>query len=176
MATAINIAGPTKLLVKQQAEATTTTLHATNDLLGFTDNDDLISISYENIQDPYYSTESGREPAAMIYQGTIATITATLIKWDEAIADNIRTSMHSDATGTMGSIGQDQFNTTFTNVENLQVKVLANSATGFTTTSYQFLKCYVESMQETSWGNAPKKLVLTIKAVRNSAGDLFLES
>jgi len=173
MATAINIAGPTKLCLAQAAETSTSAITAE---LGITDNSDLISISYEELMDPYFSSEKGREPAAMIYQGTIATISATLIKWDEAIVDNLRTTMHSNATGTLGTIGQDQFDATFPHVQNFQVRVLATSSTGFTGTSYQFLKCYVDSIQETNWGNAPKKLIVSFKAVRNSNGILFVES
>ena len=173
MAIGINIAGPTQLCFKQAVETDTT---AITDVLGYTDNDDLINISYEEIMDPYYSTERGREPAAMVYQGTIATISASLIKWDEAVVDDLRTTMHSNATGTLGTIGQDQFNATFTHVQNFQIRVLATATTGFTATSYQFLKCHIDSIQETNWGNAPKKLVVSFKAVRNSSGILFVES
>ena len=177
MATSFNIQGPTTLQIKQQAEGTTTA--SSFSTLGVTDNDDLIAVDFANILDPYYSTESGREPAAMIYQGTVATITATLIKWDTAVLDTLKTCVWEGGTGDgkPGSIGQDQLGAAnFTHVENLQVKVVPTFTSNMETNSYQFLKCWVESMAETGWGNAPKKLVLTIKAVRASGGQLFMRA
>ena len=74
--------------------------------LGVTDNDDLISVDFENIKEPVFSTQGGAEPAAMIYQGTIATITATLIKWDTARKDIVLGSIWNNANGVPGTIGQ----------------------------------------------------------------------
>jgi hypothetical protein len=171
MATSFNIQGPTSFGIKQLSE----TSEATHDVLGHTDNDDLISVDFNNIYDPYESSESGREPAAMIYQGTIATITATLVKWDTAIKDNLHSCVwdNSGDHGLVGTVGQDQFNTTFTHVENLQVLLTPTSTSGMETYTYRFFKCWVDNIQETGWGNAPKKLVLSIRAVRNSNGRLF---
>jgi len=170
MATTFNVQGPTAFQIKHQAVGTAT---GTSFLtIGHTDNDDLISVAVENIHDPYYSTETGREPAALIYQGSIATITATLIKWDTAVVDTLRESVWAGAGGTTGTIGQNQFDdTNFTNTENLQVKLLPTYTSNIETYSYLFYKCYVESMSETNWGNAPKKLVLSIKAVTRSGSD-----
>jgi hypothetical protein len=173
MATTFNVQGPTGLYIKQQAPGTTTSTGFS--LLGHTDNDDLISVEIDNMMDPYFSTESGREPAALIYQGTIATITATLVKWDTAVKDTLITTIWEGAGGTLGSIGQNQLDdSTFSNVEGLQVKLVPTSTSGIETYTYQFFKCYVESMQETGWGNAPKKLVLSLKATRNTTAANFL--
>lgn len=171
MAATFNIQGPTKLIIEQQAEGTTS---AITDVLGYTDNDDLISVAFDNILDPYYSTEKGREPAALVYQGTVATITATLIKYDTAILDNLKECVWAGAGGTPGTVGQDQLAAaTWGNVENLQVRILPTYTSNIETYAYQFFKCWIESAAETNWGNAPKKLALTIKAVRASGGGLF---
>ncbi len=145
--------------------------------LGVTDNDDLISVDFENIKEPVFSTQGGQEPAAMIYQGTVATITATLIKWDTADKDVLFSSIWENAAGLPGTIGQDILSHDVLNATNLQVgsfpedagiKALASETYG-----YEFRKCWLESVQETSWGNAPKKLVVVFKAIRNSSGRLF---
>tara|TARA_R110002020_G_scaffold26072_11_gene84403 strand:+ start:1895 stop:2428 length:534 start_codon:yes stop_codon:yes gene_type:complete len=173
MATTFNVQGPTGLYIKLQTPATTTASGFS--LLGHTDNEDLISVSIDNMMDPYTSTESGKEPAALIYQGTVATITATLVKWDTAVKDTLNETIWAGVGGTLGSIGQNQYDdANFTNVSGLQVKIVPTSTSNIETYTYQFFKCHLESMQETGWGNAPKKLVLSIKATRNTTSANFL--
>lgn len=189
MAIAFNIQGPVSIHVAANAESgggTEPTFHtgsgtgyavADTFKLGVTDNDDLISVDFENIKDPIYSTQGGREPAAMIYQGTIATITATLIKWDSTDKDVVVASMWSDVAGVPGTIGQDILAHGVLNATNLQVGIFPEDAgikaLGSETYGYEFRKCWCESIQETSWGNSPKKLVVVFKAIRNDSGRLF---
>ncbi len=189
MAIAFNIQGPVSIHVCNNAEAgggTEPTFHtgtggsyavADTYKLGVTDNDDLISVDFENIKEPVFSTQGGQEPAAMIYQGTIATITATLIKWDTADKDVVLGSMWENANGVPGTIGQDILSHGVLNATNLQVGIFPEDAGIKALTSetygYEFRKCWCESIQETSWGNAPKKLVVVFKAIRNSSGRLY---
>tara|TARA_R110000824_G_scaffold227343_3_gene415170 strand:- start:4392 stop:4970 length:579 start_codon:yes stop_codon:yes gene_type:complete len=189
MAIAFNIQGPVSLHVHNSLEAgsgTEPTFHsgtgesyavADTYKLGVTDNDDLISVDFENIKEPVFSTQGGAEPAAMIYQGTIATITATLIKWDTARKDIVLGSIWNNANGVPGTIGQDILSGDVLDAKNLQIGIFPEDAgikaLSSETYAYEFRKCWCESIQETSWGNAPKKLVVVFKAIRNSSGRLY---
>ena len=173
MAATFNVQGPVALQIKQQAPGTTTA--SGFELLGYTDNDDLISVEIDNMMEPHFATETGKEPAALIYHGTIATISATLIKWDTTIKDKLIETIWEGVGGTLGTVGQNQFDdANFDNVLGLQIKLVPTSTDNIETYSYQFFKCYLESMQETNWGNAPKKLVLTFKATRATTAANFL--
>jgi len=182
MATAFNIQGPTSLsvLTGSSADPTDDPTFSSSHILGHTSNDDLISVEFDNILVDHTSTESGSMPAALIYHGTIATISATLVKYDTAIADTMLESMWADRAGLPGTIGQDQFNTAFTNVAAMQVHiapVASGTGAGYPDNvdrySYTFRQCWIDSIAETEWGNSPKKLVLTIKARTSDSGRLF---
>jgi hypothetical protein len=178
MASTFNIQGPTALHIAQGADNTTPSF-GSGTILGYTDNSDLISVEIDNMMDPYESTEGGKEPAAMIYQGTVVTITATLIKWDTANKDKLTNSIWEaeGSTAIPGAIGQNQFDqATFTHVENLHLKIDPTDTDDLETYSYWFKHVWLESMSETSWGNAPKKLVLTLKAKRSSGNVIYVRA
>ena len=179
MATAFNIQGPVSLsiMVGDNAEETESPSFGSAHILGYTDNDDLIDVEFDNLLEPYESTERGRMPAAMIYQGTIATISATLIKWDTGVKDTLVQTMWGDGSGTAGVVGQDIFNGDFTNSEPLQVHIAPTITSGYPGSTdrymYTFRRCWLDAIAETGWGNAPKKLVLSFKCTNNSGGRLY---
>ena len=177
-----NIQGPTSLsvMVGTDAEPTDDPTFGTAHILGYSSNEDMISVSMENILVPHTSTQSGAVPAALIYQGSIATISATLIKYSPTVADTMMGHMWADRSGLPGTVGQDQFEDAFTHVEHMQVHiapVAIGTGAGFPGStdrySYTFRQCWVDSYAETEWGNAPKKLVVTFKAIANSGGRMF---
>ena len=168
MASTFNIQGPTSLSIQSAT--------AGYNVLGYTDNEDLISVDIQHTLDPYTSTETGSEPAALIYTGVIATISATLIKWDTAQKDTLLGTMWEVTNGApgMGVYGQNIFDSTnFGNVENLGVKITPTATANIETYAYTFDTCWLDAIQETGWGNAPKRLVVTFKTKPNGSGRLF---
>ena len=178
-ASMFNIQGATKLMIATGADTDSPTFND-GTILGWTDNDNLISVDFDNMHTDVYSTESGQEPAARIYQGTVATITATLIKWNQASKDTLFETMWQDADSPTqpGVIGQDALNPSYTQVDGLHVKIqpMGQVLTNADVAGYWFKKCWVESIAETDWGNAPKKLVVTFKAVRSSGNVMYVRA
>jgi len=167
-------------MVGDDADPTDDPTFGASHILGYSSNEDLISVSMDNILVPHTSSETGAVPAALIYHGSVATISATLIKYDKSVADTMMGHMWADRAGLPGVVGQNQFDKTFTNVSPMQVHiapVVSGTGGGFPDGtdrySYTFRQCWVDSYAETEWGNAPKKLVLTIKAVANSGNRMF---
>ena len=111
MASTFNIQGPTSLsvMVGSTAEPTDDPTFGSAHILGYSSNEDMISVSIDNILVPHTTTESGANPAALIYHGSVATISATLIKYDTAVADTMYGHMWADRAGLPGVVGQDQF-------------------------------------------------------------------
>ena len=182
MALAFNVQGPVSLsiMIGDAAGEVSSPTFGSAHILGYTDNDDLISVDYDNLLEPYESTERGRMPAALIYQGTIATISATLIKWNTSVKDTLLQTMWADDGGSAGVVGQDIFNGDFTNSEPLQVHIAPTVTSGFPSSTdrymYTFRRCWLDTISETGWGNAPKKLVLSFKCTNNSGGRLFAKA
>jgi len=182
MASTFNIQGPTSLsvMVGSDAEPTDDPTFGSAHILGYSSNEDMISVSIDNILVPHTTTESGANPAALIYHGSVATISATLIKYDTAVADTMYGHMWADRAGLPGVVGQDQFNSAFSHVEHMQVHiapVASGTGGGFPGStdrySYTFRQCWLDSYAETEWGNAPKKLVLTFKCITTTSGRMF---
>ena len=117
---------------------------------------------------------------AAILGWTVATITATLIKWNQASKDTLFETMWQDADSPTqpGVIGQDALNPSYTQVDGLHVKIqpMGQVLTNADVAGYWFKKCWVESISETDWGNAPKKLVVTFKAVRSSGNVMYVRA
>lgn len=80
-----------------------TVIKIDTNILGYTDNDDLISIDFEDFNEILTSTDNGDEPAEIVYRGRIAIITANLVKWDTAQA--VLMQQPPGATGGEGDAG-----------------------------------------------------------------------
>ena len=75
MATAIFVAGPTKIQVNLGAGYVD---------LGLTDNDSLPQITYTDNVHEIKTVASGAAPAELVLQNTTAVVSCTLVKWDAA--------------------------------------------------------------------------------------------
>ena len=183
--TVFNIQGPTVLSVRSEGTAGASdepgdaigTWDA-DDYLGYTSNEDMISVSFNPILVPHTSTQTGGMPAAMIYHGVIATVTATLVKWSPSVKE-ILVGGTGATEGAVGRVGMNMFDNTFTNCDTFRFRIdpVASGSSDWPSSTdrygYLFQQCWLETWAETDWGNAPKKLVLTLKARATDSQRLY---
>jgi|TARA_R100000501_G_C2610654_1_gene105342 hypothetical protein len=143
--------GPTQVLFHNSAGSTPT------NVLGYTDNNDLVSLEMEYPQEAIYTTRSGNIPEAHIHMGVIGRLTMTLVKWD---ADFLTDIMHAlpgaaVAEGDVGQIGGLKT----TGEGNFSIKI-SSSASEHT---YTMKNCYLDGpVRRLDFGNKPSRIGLNI--------------
>jgi hypothetical protein len=152
MAATIQVAGPTEVSIDSV-------------VLGYSDNDNLPSFSFNDIIHEVKTVLFGGAPEELVLQNTIATITLTLVKWDEAVlATTLVTQRGTYNTTTVGrQIVAD--NGTF----ELVVESIGGNAI------YTFPRCYIkpDGLADAQWGNRERTLTLTINAIPDADNLLY---
>lgn len=147
MAAALYIAGPTVVKIG-------------GNTLGYSDNDNLPSITVTDHQHEIKTVLSGAAPEEIVLQGISARISVALVKWDQTVLDNMlilmRNGTANAAISTVGRrvIGQSGYS------------ILHISAvTG--TMDYQFDRAWLlpDGMSDSQWGNRERVLTLSFMAI-----------
>lgn len=155
MATTIQVAGPTEVLVD-------------GDILGYSDNDNLPSISFNDFIHEVKTVLSGAAPEELVLQNTVATITLTLVKWDEGILSGIlalqRGAYGETTVGRQLVLGGHTFPVTIQSMQGNAV--------------YLFGRCYIQpdGMADAQWGNRERTLTLTFHAIPDAQNVLYTYS
>jgi len=168
MAVAFHIAGPTKV---QHAIPTALTTFAD---LGRTDNDDLIRVDISTTNEIITANDTGDSPAEIIYTGTTAVITMTLVKWDSSkwvvLTNNPGTTTEGDG-GTIGTPWVSSYSSSTS--ELFAIRILP-SITG--EKIYTFSACYLDRQHSGihEFGNTAKRMRLTINAMVDTSNKLYV--
>ena len=151
MALAFEVHGPTQVLFSNSAGATPSAV------LGYTDNNDLISLELEYPQEPIFTTRSGNIPEAYIHMGIIGKLSMTLVKWEADELDTLHIALPGGAAnpsdvGTIGGIKSDGDG-------NFSIQI-AGASSG---TEYTMKNCYLDGpIRRLDFGNKPSRIGLNI--------------
>jgi hypothetical protein len=154
MAATILVAGPTEVSIDGVA-------------LGYSDNDNLPSFSFNDIIHEVKTVLFGGAPEELVLQNTIATITLTLVKWDEAVLASTLVTQRGGAYNTT-TVGR---------------QIVADSGTFQLTVAsiggnaqYTFDRCYIkpDGLADAQWGNRERTLTLTINAIPDANNVLYV--
>ena len=160
MATAIFVAGPTKIQVNLGAGYVD---------FGLTDNDSLPQITYTDNVHEIKTVASGAAPAELVLQNTTAVISCTLVKWDAAyltaLAVRERGAEYTTTVGRLLINGSGTFG----------VKILPLTAGK---TSYTFSTCLLmgDAINHSNFGNVEQRLGLTFKAIPDPTTNVLATS
>jgi len=144
MATTIQVAGPTKVMLNEQ-------------LLGYSDNDNLPSITFTDNTHEIKTVLSGAVPEEIVVTGTSARISVALIKWDENVLatalESLRGQYNSAEVGRLLSAGNFLLP--------LRVGNLGD------TMYYDFPTVFLQSdsIVDSQWGNRERVLTLNFMAL-----------
>ena len=144
MPTQIFVAGPT-------------TIKSGTDVIGYTDNDNLPSIQFTEYFHEVKVVNRGATPAEIVTQGVTARISLALVKWDQAVVNNLLTSSRGGNSAAVSGIGARLVNSG---------SLFPISITGVTH-EYTFSNCYFaqDGVQDSQWGNRERVLTLNILAI-----------
>lgn len=160
MATAIFVAGPTKIQVNYGSGYVD---------LGYTDNDNLPQITYTDNVHEVKTVASGAVPEELILQNTSAVVSCTLVKWDAAVLTALAVRERgAEYTTTVGRLlinGSGTFG----------VKILPTTAGK---TSYTFGTCLLmgDAINHSNFGNVEQRLGLTFKAIPTPSTNVLATS
>ena len=158
MAMAIYVPGPTIINV-----ATTAGSYVA---LGYSDNDNLPSIQFTEHLHEVKTVTSGASPEEMVAQNIEASVTVSLVKWDDTILNNLLVDQRGAAyTNTVGRrlvSGSGFFG--------LQIRSVAASQPGYTFT-HAFLRS--DSVSDSQWGNRERVLALNFHCIPNPSTNLL---
>jgi hypothetical protein len=155
MAATIQVAGPTVVYIGE-------------DILGYSDNDNLPAVAFSDFIHEVKTVMSGAVPEELVLQNTSATITLTLVKWDEAIYEGMLTTQRGVYNTT--TVGSQLVSGSHTFA--LSLESVSGNAT------YTFNRCYIQpdGISDAQWGNRERTLTLTIKAIPDQDNELFIYS
>jgi hypothetical protein len=140
-------------------------------LFGYSDNDNLPSISVTDHQHEIKTVLSGNAPEEIVQMGLTARISVALVKWDETeintmlIANRGSSAQGKAAVGTR-LVGQSK---TF----KLVIKSLASGGA-----KYEFPRAYLVSdgQVDSQWGNRERVLTLNFMAIPDAEGITYTYS
>jgi len=151
MAATFNVEGPTQV---QYSASTGDESSTSYEILGYTDNADLINFEIETFDHPLKTTRLGEIPEEFIHQGTVVHLNLTLIKWDVTQGTLLQ---HQGRTGEgdMGTIGSLKLDA---GAGAFAIKVIGGTKT------YEFHNCVLtgRGVRVLDLGNRPKRLALSI--------------
>lgn len=155
MASTLQIAGPCEILVGGTQ-------------LGYSDNDNLPSVSFTDHVHEVKTVLSGANPEEIVTHGTSARISLALVKWDQAVLNTLLLAARGATQGT-SVVGQLQIGGS-----NMQTVVL-RSVGGSPTAQYSFPFCYLtgDAITDSQWGNRERVLTLTFNAIPNASNVLY---
>jgi hypothetical protein len=149
MAMAIYVPGPTIINV-----ATTAGSYVA---LGYSDNDNLPSIQFTEHLHEVKTVTSGASPEEMVAQNIEASVTVSLVKWDDTILNNLLVDQRGAAyTNTVG--------------RRLVSGSVAASQPGYTFT-HAFLR--PDSVGDSQWGNRERVLTLNFRCIPNPSDNIL---
>ena len=152
MALGFEVHGPT-LVTWNTAAGTASPANS----LGYTDNNDLISLELEYPNEPIFTTRSGSIPEAFIHLGIIGRLTMTLVKWDNAQLEDLMHALPGSATaeshvGTIGGLKTSENG-------NFSLKI-AGASSGH---AFVMKSCWLDGpVRRLDFGNKPSRIGLSI--------------
>lgn len=163
MAATIQIPGPTIVRVKLTDAAQTWTD------LGYSDNDNLPSVSFTDHLHEVRTVLSGSEPEQIVNTGISAAISLALVRWDEDVLNDILEKQRGYADGKRVTMGMKLI--AAGNDRHYIAVQIASTYTG-ATAKYEFPTCFLtgNSVSDSQWGNRERVLALNIKAIQNLTG------
>lgn len=163
MATTIQVAGPTQIIVNRGGE------NAANEVLGYSDNDNLPSITFTDNLHEIKTVLSGNVPEEIVVTGTMARISVALVKWDEVVLANLlkqQRKKYNDA-----SVGR-RLVTTANNTTSVFLLRVASveASSGTPIMYYDFPASYLVSdgVVDSQWGNRERVMTLNFHAIPKS--------
>lgn len=158
MATTIQVAGPTKITV--------TLATGGEQLLGYSDNDNLPSIAFTDNMHEVKTVLSGNVPEEIVLTGTSARISVALVRWDEDVAAKILKQQR--AAYNIATVGRKLVQTTSntTSVFNLRIASVEMSGQN-PVMYYDFPASYLlsDGVVDSQWGNRERVLTLNFNAI-----------
>ena len=149
MAALIYVPGPTVIKVN-------------GNILGYSDNDTLPSISFTDFQHEIKTVQSGQVPEEIVLQGTMANISVSLVKWDASVYE----AMLADQRGSYNAspVGRRLVSAGGT------FPLIIDSLS--TTQGYTFTAAYLkqDGATDSQWGNRERVLTLNFAAIPTDAG------
>lgn len=158
MPMAIYVPGPTIINVATTA--------GTYLALGYSDNDNLPSIQFTEHLHEVKTVTSGASPEEMVAQNIEASVTVSLVKWDDTILNNILVDQRGAAyNNTVGRrlVSSNGF-------FGLQIRSVAAAQPGYTFT-HAFLR--PDSVGDSQWGNRERVLTLNFRCIPDPATNVL---
>jgi len=157
MATTIQVAGPTTISVEVTGGSVA--------VLGYSDNDNLPSIQFQDTQHDVRTVLSGQIPEEIVLTGTMARISLALVKWDEDVLNTILLSQRGTSAAN-NPVGR---------------RLVSNNATfaltieGDDGSTYVFGTCYLQpdGVGDSQWGNRERVLTLALNAITTAGTNLY---
>lgn len=161
MAQTIQIPGPTVLQVALGPAA------AFADL-GQSDNDNLPEIAFSDHSREVKTSSGGESPQEIVLNGITATLSVTLVSWDEDLLASIKARQRGTTEG-KSVVGRRLFASTDQGAIRLKLK----SVDG--TTAYLFGRCWIkpDGERDSQWGNRERTLTLNFGCTPDSGGQLY---
>ena len=125
--------------------------------LGYTDNNDLISLELEYPKEPIFTTRSGNIPEAFVHLGVIGRLTMTLVKWDYEQLEDLTHALPGGAAsesevGTIGGLKTSGDG-------NFSLKITGAASTH----TYIMKSCWLDGpIRRLDFGNRPSRIGLNI--------------
>lgn len=151
MATTIQVAGPTKIVVS---------VPAADSILGYSDNDNLPSITFTDNQHEVKTVLSGNVPEEIVMTGTSARISVALVKWDENVLGELLAQQRGAYN--YGTVGRRLTGGATPATFSLKVESVGN-----VTNLYEFGAVFLMSdgIVDSQWGNRERVLTLNFMAI-----------
>jgi hypothetical protein len=132
--------------------------------LGYTDNNDLVSVDVEYLQETIESSDTGRVPVDVINMGVIATVNMTLVKWDDTKLQNLL-EFPSGGAGQVGTIGLRMFGNGSSDYR-FKLKLVGDDKT------FTFHRCHFEAraVRMFDFGNRARRVGLSITCLPEWSG------
>lgn len=159
MAQTIQVAGPTMVVLDGSD-------------FGLSDNDNLPTISFNDAMHEVKTVSSGAAPEEIVLQNTTATITVTVVKWDEALLNTILEKQRGAAVQGETVVGRRLVGgTPSTPVGMFSVEIASIGQTQ----KYEFTHCFIrpDGISDSQWGNRERTLSLTLTAIPNPADNVL---
>jgi hypothetical protein len=159
MPTAFFVSGPTKIQVNTGSGYVD---------LGVSDNDNLPQVTYTDNIHEIKTVSSGAVGEEFVVQNIAATITVTLVKWDQSVLNTLLTDVRGGPASPYSAIvGRLLVNDGAV----FGVKILPTTNGK---TAYTFGRCYImaDAVVHSNFGNVEQRMALTFRAVPDGSNVL----
>ena len=138
--------------------------------LGVSDNDDLFKFEEEHLTKDISCVTDGTMPGEIVYLGSKASLSVTLVKWDHAVVEKIQDQLARVMTmGAIGTVGLTTLNGPLTGeplASHFQLLLVPDS-TSLTQYSYWFKACVLtDPVEYMDFGNTARRVGLRIQVAR----------